>query len=69
MVISRGPTEIHNPIDVMCNASEHSRIREGTHRTIAEADRSMRILRNVQECLPEGSAPLSERFGRLLQSI
>jgi hypothetical protein len=69
-IISRGPVELHSPIDALGNAATHSRIRsEGAAHSVAQADFQMRVLKNVQEYLPEGAAPLSERFGRLLRSV
>jgi hypothetical protein len=71
-VIRRGPAELHSPIDTLSSAKanrELGRHSEGTHHSVQKAAQATVLASNVQMHLNEGSAPLHERFIRMLQSI
>jgi hypothetical protein len=69
-VIKRGPVEFHSPIDALGEASKNLRIpSEGTYHSVGMADSKARIAMNAQPLVMEGTAPLHERFVKMLQSI
>lgn len=68
--IERRQAELHSPLDSMARAAAHFRMHsETTHASTGEAGLHLRILSNVQEHLPEGSAPLITRFTRMLNTL
>ncbi len=68
--IERSQAELHSPLDSMARAATHFRMpSETVHASAGEADLHLRILSNVQEHLPEGSAPLTTRFVRMLNTL
>jgi hypothetical protein len=71
-VIRRGPSELYGAIDALSGARENrelGRHSEGTFHSVKTAEHATRVAANVQEHLGEGTAPLHERFIRMLQSM
>lgn len=59
--------QVHTPITSMSRGAEHLRMRpESAFPSAAQADFSNRVVRNVQDIMPEGTPSLASRFLRML---
>lgn len=59
--------QVHSPVATLSRSAAHMRFRpESTYRNMAQADFACKVLGNLSMVAPEGSAPLSTRFLRML---
>ena len=68
--IRREEADLHTSLDILARTAGHRNTHsESTYSDVKAADLGMRVARNAQPYVSEGTTPLRERFARLLDAV